>query len=253
METVTPPRFIQGQGTSEACWEPYINASVLPSGTVTDLIHPSGTVHIVAPHPDDEVLGCGGMMQQLSALGVPVCVWAVTDGERSHPPTPSRTMHSLARLRTRESEQALAILSSAIRRYAVQLPDGAVSAAEEQLGHYLSMKVKKNDTVFAPWRLDGHPDHEAAARAALYAAQQQGCRFIEVPIWGWHWADPTKGEFPLERALRIPLSADELKRKTLAIHQFHSQLGIDEQTNQAPILPDYALVRYLRSFEVVLL
>lgn len=253
METVTPSRFIQGKGTPEASWEPYLRASVLPSYSMMDLIHPDGTVHVLAPHPDDEVLGCAGIMQQLSALAIPVRVWAITDGERSHKATAKRSTDLLARLRTRESEQALAILSSTIQRYALELPDGAVTDAEEQLGHYLSTQIKNNDTVFAPWRLDGHPDHEAVARAGLYAARQQGCRFIEVPIWGWHWADPTKNEFPLHRAARIPLSSDELARKKRAIQQFHTQLHVDADTNQTPILPAFALARFQRPFEVVLL
>ena len=40
---------------------------------------------VVAPHPDDEVLGAGGLLQYMGRVGVEMVVVAVTDGEASHP------------------------------------------------------------------------------------------------------------------------------------------------------------------------
>lgn len=253
METLASARLIDGKGTSESNWEPYISNHVLTNHKIHDLVHASGTVHILAPHPDDEVLGCGGIMQQLSALSIPIHVWAITDGERSHRPTAYRTKEALARLRTLESERALAILSGSIRRTALHIPDGAVAKAERQLAHQLISYIHEKDTVLAPWHLDGHPDHEAVSRAGFYAARWRRCRFIEIPIWGWHWANPVKNELPLDRAVRILLSSDELKCKKLAIQQFQTQLTPDKHINHTPILPEHVLARFHRPFEVVLL
>ena len=66
-----------------------------------DTIAPDASL-ILAPHPDDESLGCGGLIAALSEAGRPPLVVCVTDGSASHPG--SRT-HPPARLKTlREAE-----------------------------------------------------------------------------------------------------------------------------------------------------
>ena len=52
---------------------------------------------VVAPHPDDEILGAAGLLQVLAGRGVPVQVCAVTDGEASIPPVPRTTSGPLVR------------------------------------------------------------------------------------------------------------------------------------------------------------
>ncbi|NNC52551.1 MAG: PIG-L family deacetylase, partial [Erythrobacter sp.] len=44
-------------------------------------IHDLGRVLVVAPHPDDEVLGCGGTMARLAAEGHAVHVLVATRGQ----------------------------------------------------------------------------------------------------------------------------------------------------------------------------
>ncbi|MFC6083113.1 PIG-L deacetylase family protein [Sphaerisporangium aureirubrum] len=43
-----------------------------------------GPVLVFAPHPDDEVIACGGVVARLAAAGVPVTIVFATDGSRSH-------------------------------------------------------------------------------------------------------------------------------------------------------------------------
>ena len=50
-----------------------------------ELVAKNNTVMIVAPHPDDESLGCGGLIAQLCSMGRPPLVVIATDGSRSHP------------------------------------------------------------------------------------------------------------------------------------------------------------------------
>ena len=40
---------------------------------------------VVSPHPDDDVLGCGGTLALASANGAALCILYVTDGAASHP------------------------------------------------------------------------------------------------------------------------------------------------------------------------
>ena len=67
-------------GTPESRWSA-LHLERLPALEVG----PPGRAVVVAPHPDDEVLGVGGTMRLLDGLGWSVEVVAVTDGEGSHP------------------------------------------------------------------------------------------------------------------------------------------------------------------------
>ncbi|VCU70440.1 1D-myo-inositol 2-acetamido-2-deoxy-alpha-D-glucopyranoside deacetylase [Pigmentiphaga humi] len=245
-------RAIVGRGTPEAAWQTWLRRHPLRAASAAGLVRAGAALHVVAPHPDDEILGCAGIMRQVSRLGIAVQVWAVTDGEASHPGSPRWPADSLARARTRESEQALRRLGIDARRERLGLPDGGVATHETELAATLGARLQPGDTVIAPWRLDGHPDHEAVARACLRASKIRACRLLEVPIWGWHWAEPANGGFPWRRAAAIALDAADRQAKADAIQAFRSQLEPDADTGNPPILPDFALARLQRTFEVVL-
>ena len=69
-----------------------------------------GTTLIVAPHPDDESLACGGIIALLRNAGRDVRVVIVSDGSASHLNSPSHPPEKLASLRKDETLKALAIL-----------------------------------------------------------------------------------------------------------------------------------------------
>ncbi|MGD9943396.1 MAG: PIG-L deacetylase family protein [Burkholderiaceae bacterium] len=247
------PRRIVGQGTSEARWQEWFQRRPLPRREIASLLGGSTVVHVIAPHPDDEILGCGGLIRQASRLGAAVRIVAVTDGEASHPRSRYWPTAALARLRTRESERALQRLSVPAQRDRLRLADGKVERHEAELVAALCASVAPGDTVVAPWQLDGHPDHEATARASRMAAHARGARFLEVPIWGWHWADPASEVFPWHRAASLVLDIEDRQAKSLAISSFHSQLRADPSTGKGPVLPGFALERLGRPFEVLFL
>ncbi|AJP60161.1 hypothetical protein UC34_24970 (plasmid) [Pandoraea vervacti] len=246
-------RLIAGEGTAEATWQRWFTAHPLPKVTARELLARNARLHVVAPHPDDEILGCGGTLRQLARAGVEIHIWAVTDGEASHPGSSHWTPARLAEARVSESLWAQQRLSLQCRRHRLGVPDGHVVRHESRLFDLLCPALSRGDTVMAPWQLDGHPDHEAVARACRRAAQARGARGIEVPIWGWHWADPSGNELPFERAVRVHLSCSDRAAKMHAIGAFRSQLSPDPSTGAPPVLPAYALARWQRSFEVFLL
>ncbi|HEY0295403.1 MAG TPA: PIG-L family deacetylase [Bordetella sp.] len=245
-------RAIAGAGTPEACWRAWLSHYPPARGAVEDLVLARHRLHILAPHPDDEVLGCAGIMRQALRLGRPVHVWAITDGEASHAGSRAIRASELAQVRTRESERALRRLGTGIRRHRLNFPDGGVGRHIPEIAGMLAPHVQPGDTIISPWSLDGHPDHEAAACAGRQAARAHGCRLFEVVIWGWHWADPQRGEFPIQRAVAIALTAADCLAKARAIQAFRSQLEPDPATGNPPILPDFVLARFQRPFEVVL-
>lgn len=245
-------RHVSGEGTPESLWQESFTNRPIRQSSIAQLLANSKTAHILAPHPDDEILACGGIIQQLSKMEVFVQIVAITDGEASHPSSHYWSALSLAAARTKESELALRWVAPRAVRKRLMIADGSVTTSERRLLDMLVPLFGQNGLVIAPWRLDGHPDHEAVGRAGCMASGLRGCRFFEVPIWGWHWAHPRDGTFPWHRAVSIPLTPDEQSAKVHAMQLFCTQIEPDLETGRRAVLPGFALERFRRSFEVVL-
>lgn len=250
-------RHIAGEGTPDASWQAWGGLRDLPPVSADVLVPPGRRAVIVAPHPDDEVLACGGLLQLLAAQGSRTVLVAVTDGAASHPGSTVFTPEQLARLRPRETEAALDALGlGAPAGQAVpgmvraRLPDGAVGASIDQLQTLLQQMLRPGDVVFTTWRLDGHPDHEACGLAAAMAAGACRATLIEMPVWTWHWAAPGDARLPWSRARRLDLGGDVLRRKREAAGCFTSQLHGDPSTGQPAILPSHVLARLLHPYEI---
>ncbi|MEA3089715.1 MAG: hypothetical protein QOJ04_1057 [Caballeronia sp.] len=258
METVVThsanDRAIKGNGTPEATWQKSGRLSSLPEVDSAILVPPGARAVIVSPHPDDEILGTGGLLAQLSDLGRKVLIIAVTDGTASHPDSPEWPTVRLAATRSQETRDALQRLRMkhvALER--LHLPDGGGETFESELAEALKARLEPDDIVFGTWRFDGHPDHESVGRAVTAVAGALDLPFVEVPVWTWHWAIPDDTRVPWSRARRIVLDAATLARKVNAIQAFRSQIEADNSTGRAPILPDHVLERLTRPYEVVLI
>ncbi|WP_454252905.1 PIG-L deacetylase family protein [Pseudomonas sp. Marseille-Q7302] len=246
-------RQIQGTGTTAEAWLQWSGFADMPAVEASQLVPPGHRAVVVAPHPDDEILGCGGLLCLLGELGRRLALVAVTDGDGSHPQStlwPASRLRNTRPLETREALRRLQLERTTVTRLAI--PDGQVSEQEDLLCQRLLDFFTPEDVVFATWRLDGHPDHEATGRAAVEACRVRGARCIEVPIWTWHWAAPGDARVPWARAQRLDLQDDVVALKKQAVNAFGSQLTEDSSTGQGPILPDTVVTRLTRAWEVYL-
>jgi len=247
-------RRISGIGTPEREWAGWPGLTRAPEIDLDALVPNGFRAVVVAPHPDDEVLGTGGLLARLSASGREIMIVAATDGESSHPGSLRWPPGALAEQRALERRSALQQLG--VERVAVvraHLRDGALASDEEALTTFLSLHCGKKDVLFVTWRLDGHPDHEAAARAVLHHASATGAKVVEVPIWAWHWTVPADPCVPWSRARRVPLDPPLLARKRRAVASYVTQIEPDRFTHRDAVLPAWALARLLRPYEVVFL
>jgi LmbE family N-acetylglucosaminyl deacetylase len=237
---------IDAPGTDERSWASWPWLSALPRTGPTGLAAIRSAV-VVAAHPDDEVLGVGGLMSMLAAADVRLRLVAVTDGERSHLGHASRA--PLARRRTAETEAALHALgirgAEVIR---LGLPDSGLAAREDELAAALAPLVAGFDLCLAPWDRDLHPDHEAAGRAARRAAP---AAFHCFPVWMWHWASPGDTRVPWDGALKVPLPPRTVNRKRAAITCFASQTE-DRGHGLGPVLAPGMIAHFTRIMEVLL-
>jgi LmbE family N-acetylglucosaminyl deacetylase len=180
-----------------------------------------------------------------------MAIVAVTDGEASHPGSILRPRDRLARQRADETALALARLGCTAPVSRLALPDGRVAEHLHTLTASLARLLQPSDVVFTTWALDGHPDHEATARATREAAAAVGARVYEVPVWGWHWAQPGEPRMRWHAAVMVPLSPQAVQRKRDAVLAFASQWERDDACADTPILRPTILQRAERPYEVV--
>lgn len=187
---------------------------------------------ILAPHPDDETLGAGGLIGRLRERDIEIKVIAVTDGENAY----SNEINP-GPIRRQEQTEALEVLgvdTGHIIRLA--LPDREVSRHENRLIELLAPLVDDRCHVVAPWTGDFHPDHEACGRAAERVARQTGANLSFYFFWTWHRGTP---EVLSSLHLRIfPLDVTAINRKAEALRKHRSQLT---HPSGEPILPEYLL------------
>jgi LmbE family N-acetylglucosaminyl deacetylase len=239
------PSPIDAPGTDERDWAAWSWLSTLPGSGLAGLAGVTSAV-IVAAHPDDEVLGAGGLIAVLAASRARLRLVAVTDGERSH--RGHATPAALARRRTAETADALRALGAqATEVIRLRLPDSGLAAREKDLTAELAPLVEGFDLCLAPWDHDMHPDHEAAGRAAARANPGQ---LYYYPVWMWHWSFPGDPRVPWDRALRIPLPPRAAGRKRAAISCFASQTT-DRGHGLGPVLPPGTIAHFTRTMEVL--
>lgn len=241
-------RRIEGRGTSEGSWRRSSRLAAVPFVRVEELVPSTRRLVVVAPHPDDEILGVGGLLA-MCAPSVRTMLVAVTDGEASHPGSALWSPSELGAVRRRESADGLRILGSTTEAARLGVPDGDVRAHEVELVRELVALLRPTDLVCTTWRWDGHPDHEATGRAAASACRTVGAALLEYPVWMWHWAS-RDAELPWSRAVRVELSAAAAARKALALQAHVSQLSHDPTTRRGPIVAPWAAERLLRPFEL---
>jgi bacillithiol biosynthesis deacetylase BshB1 len=175
-------------------------------------------VAVVAPHPDDAEIGCGGAIARASAAGGRVAIIDLTDGERASRGTPAS--------RRAESKTASGLLG-VIERVRLAWPDGALvttPGARDELATVL--RRLRPRIVLAPHWEDRHPDHAVAGRLsrdACFAAGLAGgygeTRFRPGRVFHYMIHSPFDPSFVLDISDVWPV-------KRAAIEAYESQFGV---------------------------
>lgn len=169
-----------------------------------------GISMILAPHPDDEALGCAGLIQYLLEQNTPVFVCFVTSGDASHPNSKKYPGKILAELRENEAKKACEILGvQPSHVFFLKQPDSLLNQLDEEekqiLVEKLStlMETNKISSLVVPWRRDPHSDHKISYQVGKEAAIKAGreIQLAEYPIW--LWKNSHQEDWPLKKELEI--------------------------------------------------
>jgi len=224
----------------------------------------------VAPHPDDETLGCGGTIIKKKRAGADVKLLFMTDGRHSH-----RSLIGEAELKRIRRGEALA----AGRRLGVA--DGSIvffdyedetlalhlESAAGRIGELLERDAPEE--IFVPYRFESPADHRATHRAVEMALRTHPREVVvyEYPIWFWYHSlrTPAPVRSPrklvsaaarrflagLRRARDLRCSigiADLLDEKREALNEYRSQMTRLDGNPEWPTLGDVADGEFLNCF-----
>jgi LmbE family N-acetylglucosaminyl deacetylase len=168
-------------------------------------------VLVVAPHPDDEALGCGGAVLAHVAGGDRVTAVFLTSGEHGLATYP---VDEARRVREEEASKAAAVLGLAAIEF-LRLPDGSLSDHTDSLGRSVAAHlhgVDFVDVVYVPHPGDDHEDHRSAW-SAVADSVGTGVEVLGYELWT-----------PIARPDRIVDISAHMPRKLEAVRCYASQL-----------------------------
>lgn len=156
-----------------------MSASSMPGDAAASLPAWESVLAVVA-HPDDESFGLGAVLHAFVGAGASVSVLCLTRGEASTL-GPSVGLTELRAIELRNAAAHLGVQEAALLDY----PDGALSEIEPgalsaEVLRALAVRPAQGIFTFDLSGISGHPDHVAASRAALDAADEAG-----LPVLGW--------------------------------------------------------------------
>ncbi len=181
------------------------------------------TILIVAPHPDDEVLGCGGTIKKLSLDGNEIYVLIMSRGKKG--------LYSDDRVLNvrREALAAHKLLGVKDTRFldfpAPELDLISVSVLSESISNQIQ-EIRPR-TLYLPHRGDIHKDHQAVFDAGLVASRPVAGNSIKE-IFTYETLSETEWAPPYSNDVFIPdvfiNVADTFEAKLDALNCFISQL-----------------------------
>jgi len=251
-------RVITAPGQQASLWtaaldnhEPHEPTDLLELGSGDRLV-------VAVPHPDDESLAVGGLLQRLHSTGVQIVLVLATAGEAAYGASGDPAL-ALGRIRIREFREAIAALGlDPVEVHQLDLPDGRLveyeAALLEAFTRTLSAQppgARGRTAVLAPWIRDPHPDHQAVGRAAGAAARRAGSVRWSYPVWMRHVLHPEDPEIPWPDLRRVALRSAERKRKGAAMGMYVSQL-YGPTPEIGPVLPPYVVEHFTDGHELLI-
>lgn len=170
-----------------------------------------GPLLVVSPHPDDDVIGCGGLIQQAVAQGEFVHSVHLTSGELGAPGTDPAVV---LEWRERDARAAGALLGISRIEF-FEEPDGALAdsgALNARLREFIAFHRPR--TILVPHEAEAHPDHRAANEIVRRLLPMTGIDVLTYEVWT-----------PMATYAYVIDITEQMEWKVEAIRRHESQVG----------------------------
>lgn len=184
----------------------------------------NNNILILAPHPDDEVFGCGGLIARLVAEDHAPQVIVLTGGGGSHRgccSTSESDIISARRELTLKAMSALGLPESNIHE--LDFTDGRISegnAAEKKKLESLISEINP-DVILVPHHGEGWSDHLAARELGIELSGNDTAVY-EYCVWMWYYRQK---HLDWKNAYVLKMTDAEHQKKLEAINVYHSALA----------------------------
>ena len=184
----------------------------------------SGTICILAPHPDDEALGCGGLISHLCATGNYPHVVIMTGGGGSlhgHSNISEDIVVAERRKLTLKSAKALGLPEENV--HFLDFIDGSIAdRPESEISRLRNLITEiKPSAIFVPHNGEGWPDHLATRRIGIDLANQLTAvpkpDIYEYCVWMWYY---NVWNLDWKNARKFKISSAEHEAKLRAVHAY---------------------------------
>jgi len=200
------------------------------------------TTLVIAPHPDDETLGCGGAIALLRQMGYRVHVMVLSDGYHSHPFGGINDRDAFRNSIRKDTIQALAELGVSNDSLTFLGLNDSLLPTENEAGFEEVVRMCRNkiadfkpDTILTPWRKDAHSDHRAAWHITKSALSLENLQDVNVVAYA-HWALHGENELLWPSTAEVhPWRLDikpvlEKKIKALSAYDTHQPKDISQHS-----------------------
>jgi len=196
-------------------------------------------VLIISPHPDDEVLGCGGLITKLNRRNKEVFIIYLTKGENCNPKIKQEILIEKRRIL---SKKALIEVNQPMNQvYYLDFLDGKIKETDTEVDKLRTLCNQINpDAIFVPHLLEGWNDHINANLIIKSLIKGESIKIFEYCVWFWYTT-------PFERIVDIKwknarfsiLEKDIMEKKHKAIDIYmkeKDQNGIPYSGDLPPVL-----------------
>lgn len=185
---------------------------------------PKGDVVIIAPHPDDEVFGCGGLIARLVAEGHNPHIIVLTGGGGSHDGCCSTSESEIISARRGLTHKAMPVLGLPESHLdELDFIDGHISEGNPEEKKELEALISEinPDVILVPHHGEGWPDHLAARDLGIELAGDDTAVY-EYCVWMWYYRQK---HLDWKNAYVLKMTEAEHKKKLDAINIYHSALA----------------------------
>jgi LmbE family N-acetylglucosaminyl deacetylase len=162
-----------------------------------------GSALVLAPHFDDEVLGCGGLVVQLTAAGAVVRVLFLTDSGGGIEEVGDRDAYH--QRRAAEAREAIQVLGIA-GHDGLDLPDGTLAEHQDELvrGIRRALLSQRPELVLVTSPLEGSPDHRAAFHALHRVLAEPSEVLAEMEVLAYEANQPLYPDVLVDISAEVP-------------------------------------------------